>query len=494
MLKIAIGQFMQESHSFTPIDCSWEQFHAGHIYRGEEILTRMTGNRVEVAGAIDVAREQDLGIVPLLACNAVSSGYVRSDVFDDLLGDLLERLEAQLPVDGLFLALHGAMVAEGDEDASGSVLARARELVGAGTPIVASLDLHANVTAKMIAASDGLVGYHTCPHVDLYETGAAGMQLLLDVIRGEAAPVMGYCQLPLIAPPENSVTLEGPFRELMEIALDFESHPNVLNVSVFYVQPWLDLSDIGCSVVVVADGDQQLAEEIAEKIAEEFWRRRSRFYVDLTPLEDAVRAAVSAPQGPVILADGADAPSGGAPGDSPAILSALLEAGVDVETLINIVDPVAVDSAIKAGIGNEVSLRVGAWSSDIWEPAEITGRVLQVSDGAFRFTGPGYRGREFHRGRTVVLQSGSIFLQIMERPVFQGDLALYTSLGLDPREARIVVVKTPSAFRVDYEPFAAQIMLVDAPGPTSSNLKSFNWRKLPRPFYPFDEIDDWRRS
>ena len=140
-----------------------------------------------------------------------------------------------------------------------------------------------------------------------------------------------------------------------------------------------------------------------------------------------------------------------------------------------------------------MSLRVGAWSSDMWEPAEISGRVLQVSDGAFRFTGPGYRGREFHRGRTVLLQSGSVFLQIMERPVFQGDLALYTSLGLDPRRAHIVVVKTPSAFRVDYEPFAAQIMLVDAPGATSSNLKSFNWRKLPRPFYPFDEIDDWRR-
>ena len=493
MLKIAIGQFMQESHSFTPIDCSWEQFRAGHIYRGAEILTRMAGNQVELAGALDAAKEQALDTVPLLACNAVSSGYVRADVFDELLGDLLERLEAQLPVDGLFLALHGAMVAEGDEDASGTVLARARELVGAGTPIVASLDLHANVTEKMIAASDGLAGYHTCPHIDLYETGAAGMRLLVDIIRGEVEPVMGYCRLPMIAPPENSITLEGPFREVMEFALDFESHPKVLHASVFYVQPWLDLSNIGCSVVVVADGDQRLADEIAGKIADEFWRRRSRLVVDLTPLPDAVRAAVSAAKGPVILADGADAPSGGAPGDSPAILSALLDVGVDVETLINIVDPAAVDSAIKAGVGTEVSLRVGAWSSDMWEPAEISGRVLQVSDGSFRFTGPGYRGREFHRGRTVLLQSGSIFLQIMERPVFQGDLALYTSLGLDPRKAGIVVVKTPSAFRVDYGPFAAQIILVDAPGPTSSNLKSFNWRKLPRPFYPFDEIDDWRQ-
>ena len=494
MPKVAVGQFMQESHSFTPIACSWEQFRAGHIHRGEEILTRLTGNKVEVAGAIDLATRQETSIVPLLACNAVSSGYIRSDVFADLLGELLERLESQLPVDGVFLALHGAMVAEDEEDATGAVLSQARALVGDDIPIVASLDLHANVTNKMIAVSDGLIGYQTCPHIDLFETGAACMQLLLDIIRGKVKPTIAHCQLPMIAPADKSVTLDGPFREVMQYALECESHPDVLSVSVFYVQPWLDLRDVGCSVVVITNSDQQLAAEIAEQIADEFWRRRSRFSVELTPLKDAARAAISAPRGPVILADGADAPSGGAPGDSPAILTALLDAGVDVKTLINIVDPAAVDSAIKAGVGNEVSLRVGAWSCDMWEPAEITGRVLQISDGSFRFTGPGYRGREFHRGRTVVLQSGAVYLQIMERPVFQGDTALYTSLGLEPRDAHIVVVKTPSAFRVDYEPFAAQVIWVDAPGVTSSNLKSFNWQNLRRPFYPFDEIDDWRKS
>ena len=276
--KVAVGQFMQESHSFTPIACSWEQFRAGHIHRGEDILTRLTGNKVEVAGAIDLATRQETSIVPLLACNAVSSGTIRSDVFADLLGELLERLESQLPVDGVFLALHGAMVAEDEEDATGAVIAQARALVGEDIPIVASLDLHANVTNKMIAASDGLIGYQTCPHVDLFETGAASMQLLLDIIHGKVKPTMAHCQLPMIAPADKSVTLDGPFRELMQYALEFESHPDVLSVSVFYVQPWLDLRDVGCSVVVITNSDQQLAAEIRCAASSgwfRLWHRRS---------------------------------------------------------------------------------------------------------------------------------------------------------------------------------------------------------------------------
>ena len=492
MPRVAIAQFMQEAHSFTPISCGWEQFRAGHIYRGGEIPARMAGKRVEVAGAIDYARAHELEIVPLLACNAVSSGYMQPEVFGALLSELLARLDEALPVDGVFLALHGAMVAQGDDDASGTVLAALRDKLGAAIPIVATLDLHANVSEKMIAASDGLIGYHTCPHVDLHETGTAAMKLLHDMMRGAVKPCMARCQLPMIAPAEKSVTLDGPFREVMNIALAYESRLEVLSVSVFYVQPWLDLGDVGCSAVVITDDKPELAHDIAERIADEFWRRRSLFSVELTPLSEALRAAIDAPRGPVILADGADAPSGGAPGDSPAILKALLDANVDVDTLINIVDPAAVDQAIKAGLGNAVSLRVGAWSSDMWEAVPITGVVTRISDGSFRFTGAGYEGREFQRGRTVVLQAGAISLQIMERPVFQGDTALYTSLGQDPRAAHIVVVKTPTAFRVEYEPFAADVFLVDAPGVTSSNLKSFTWRNLPRPFYPFDDIDDWR--
>lgn len=492
MPRVAIGQFMQESHSFTPILCSWEQFQAGHILRGNEIIERMRGNRVEVAGAIDCAESNDVEFVPTLACNAVSSGHIRADVFDSLLSELLARIDAALAVDGVFLALHGAMAAEGNEDASGAVLAAVRDLVGADVPIVASLDMHANVTAKMVEMSDGLIGYHSNPHVDLFETGAKAMQLLIDIMRGSVKPTMALCQLPMIAPADKSVTIESPFGEVMELAIDLEDRTDVLSVCPYWVQPWLDLSDVGCSAVAMTDDDPLLAKEIAERVADEFWRRRTQFAVELSPLDEAVQRAIAAPKGPVILADGADAPSGGASGDSTAILGALLEARVDKTTLLNIVDARAVAQAIDAGLDNEVTLSVGAWSCDLWQPVEITGIVRQISDGAFRFTGLGYRGREFHRGRTVVLQSGAIHLQIMELPVFQGDTALYTSLDFDPREAHIVMVKTPSAFRPNYEPFAADVIWVDAPGLTSSNLLTFDWKHLPRPCFPFDDIVDWR--
>ena len=340
--------------------------------------------------------------------------------------------------------------------------------------------------------SDGLIGYHTNPHVDLFETGAKAMGLLIDIMRGAVKPTMALCQLPMIAPADKSVTIASPFREVMELAIRLEDQAGVLSVCPYWVQPWLDLSEVGCSVVAMTDDDPSLAQELAEQVADEFWRRRGQFTVELTPLDEAVQRATSAPRGPVILSDGADAPSGGASGDSTAILGALLEAGVDKTTLLNIVDPRAVAEAIDAGIDNEVTLSVGAWSCELWEPVEVTGIVRQISDGTFRFSGLGYRGREFHRGRTVVLQSGAIYLQIMERPVFQGDTALYTSLGFDPREAHIVMVKTPSAFRPNYESFAADVIWVDAPGLTSSNLQTFDWKKLPRPSYPFDDIDDWR--
>ncbi len=492
MPRVAIGQFMQESHSFTPILCSWEQFQAGHILRGNEIVDKMRGNRVEVAGAIDCAESNGVEFVPTLACNAVSSGHIRADVFESLLSELLARIGAIPALDGLFLALHGAMAAEYGQDASGAVLAAVRDLVGPDVPIVASLDMHANVTAKMVETSDGLIGYHSNPHVDLFETGAKAMQLLIGIMRGEVKPTMALCQLPMIAPADKSVTIASPFREVMEFAISLENQADVLSVCPYWVQPWLDLSDVGCSVVAMTDDDPGLAKDIAKRVADEFWRRRAQFAVELTPLDEAVQRALHAPQGPVILADGADAPSGGASGDSTAILGALLDAGVEKTTLLNIVDARAVAQAIDAGLDNEVTLSVGAWSCDLWQPVEITGVVRQISDGAFRFTGLGYRGREFHRGRTVVLQSGAIYLQIMELPVFQGDTALYTSLGFDPREAHIVMVKTPSAFRPNYGPFAADVIWVDAPGLTSSNLLTFDWKRLPRPCFPFDDIDDWR--
>lgn len=482
---------MQESHSFTPVPCSWAQFESGYICRGSDIFVRFRETRSEIAGALDAA--EGIEPVPLIACSAISSGHIVWDVFEALVNEMLEGLRQALPVDGVFLALHGGMVAEHADDATGYLLEAVRTVAGADVPIAASLDLHANVTQKMVSVADILVGYHTFPHVDMYECGVRAMKLLTDYIGSKIRPVMSLRRLPMILAAENGYTTRGPYAEIMQQVIEVEQKPGVLSASAFSVQPWLDLPDVGCSVIVITDDNPLLAEREADRLADSFWDKRREFDVQLTPLDEAIRQALAAERGPVIFSDGADAPSSGAPGDSTAILKALLEAKVEVETLVNIVDPEAVQVAIQAGVGAEITLMVGAKSTTLfWTPVELTGRVRLIADGAFRFKGPGFHGIEFQRGRTVVFQVGSIYLEIMERPVFQWDPELYRSVGLEPRDARIVVVKSPAGFRAAYEPFAAQILLVDTPGVCSSNLRSFPWKRLRRPCYPLDEIEDWR--
>lgn len=493
MTRIALGLFMQESHSFTGALGAWKGFESSYILRGDEILDTLEGSRSEMGAAIDVARARGMEVVPLQACNAISGGPLEAAMFETLVQELISRVRDALPVDGVFVALHGGMLAEQADDASGYILNAVRQVVGPDIPIAATLDLHANATQLMIDAANIVVGYHTFPHIDMYETGEKSMSLLCDTIDGKIKPIAAFKRIPMIVPGETGATTGGPFGAVMQQAIALESQPGILSASPFSVQPWLDVPDVGCGVIVIADGDAVLAEREADSIADAFWQRRHEFAVQLTPLDEAIRRAVEADAGPFVLSDGADAPSSGAPGDSTAVLKALLDAHVEVESLVNIVDPAAVAVAITASVGADVTLTVGAQSSTLlYQPLTISGRVRLIADGDFRFKGPGFHGVEFHRGRTVVIQIGTIYLEIMEQPVLQWDPELYRSVGLEPRDARIVAVKSPTGFRAAYAPFAHEILLLDAPGVCSPNLLTFPWKRVRRPCFPFDDFSDWR--
>jgi microcystin degradation protein MlrC len=488
-MRIAIGGIVQETNSFSPVPGSWLHFPPEQLLRGEALIAARSGTRTEAGGAIDVARRLGVELAPTLSAMTIASaGPLEAAVFHALLDELLERLRATGPVDGALLILHGAMAAEGVEDATGAIILAARELFGPGFPIVVTLDLHANVTAQMVAAATALVGYHTAPHIDLYETGVRAMELLARTVAGEARPVMALRRLPMILPAENGRTTEGPYAEVMNAAIAGMARPGMLDASVFSVQPWLDVEDVGCSVVTVADGDPAPAEALGDELAAMFWERRHRFAVELAPTAATLREALASERAPWVLADSADAPSSGAPGDSTAVLRALLEAAPARPCLHNIVDAAAVKAMAKAGIGAEVRLRVGGGSGGAFAaPMEVTGRVRLLSDGAFVNKGAGFQGVTFYRGLTGVLQLGAIALIVMERPVIQWDPELYRSLGLEPRDSQIVVVKSPAAFRAAYGPLAAEIRVLDAPGVCSPNLRGLPWRRCRRPIYPLDE-------
>jgi microcystin degradation protein MlrC len=470
-VRVALGNIVQESNSFTPVPGSWEHFPPGHLLRGEEIIAHRAGTRTEVGGAIDVAREEGITLIPLLSATTSASAG---------------------PIDGVLLVLHGAMAAEGYEDATGEILRAARAAVGPQMPLVATLDLHANCTRQMVEYAGAIVGYHTAPHIDLYETGQRGMQLLAGMVRGTARPVAALRRLPMIVPAENGRTTEGPYAEVMDRAIELMRRPDVLDVSAFSVQPWLDVEDVGCSVVVNAVS-QGLADALADELADMFWERRARFDVSLAPAADTIARARASERGPFVLADSADAPSSGAPGDSTAVLRLLIDAHPTHLCLHNVVDPVAVATMFDAGEGAELTLPIGAGSGvPFYRPIEVTGRVRRLSDGDFVNKGLGFQGVVFRRGRTVVFEIGRIALVVMERAVIQWDPELYRSVGLEPRDARIVIVKSPAAFRAAYEPLAAEVAVIDAPGVCSPNLRALPFVRARRPIYPLDDLESWR--
>lgn len=495
-MRIALGCFSQESNTFSPVHGSWEHLRTNEFLRGRSLLEEFEGTKTELGGVIDYAHGRGTEVVPLLSARAVASaGPMLREVFESIRDQLRACFSEVQKVDGVLLVLHGATVAVGYEDASGEILRCAREQVGSSVPIVATLDLHANVTATMVDHATALVGYHTYPHVDMHETGERGMHLLCETIGGKVRPTSALRRIPMILPPENGRTEEGPFSEVMTHADNLQKDENVLDISVFSVQPWLDVYDVGCSVVVVTNGDSSLAQSYADFLADEFWKRRKEFAVHPVSIVSAIESALSRTRHPIILSDSADAPSSGAPGDSTAILRVLLSTKPTKDCYLNIVDAYAVEQMIQAGVGKEITVFVGArLAPQFYEPALVTGEIKLISDGEFVEKGPGAHGVTYHRGNTAVIRIGHIFLVVSERPVYQWDPEFYRSLGLEPSDAQIVVVKSPSAFRAAYAPIAADIIVVDAPGVCSSNLQSLAFRRVGHPLYPLDDFDEWRKA
>jgi microcystin degradation protein MlrC len=496
MVRVAIAAFMQESNSFAPRPATLEVFEAAGIARGEAIVERFAGTNSELGGFLAALEEASAEPVPLLAAHAISGGPLTRHTYETLLGELLQRLraaQARAPLDGVLLALHGAMLAKGDDDADGTTLARVREAIGPAVPLVASLDLHANVTARMVRHATALAGYNTYPHVDQAATGRRAVHLLLAAQRG--APVhLARCSVPMVVPAETMQTTHGPLAEVYALAHRTVEEGRVADVSVFAVQPWLDVPEMGCAVVAAgADGSQ--VGEVVRALAGELWRRRHQFAVHLVPVDEAVEQALAAGGHPVVLADSADSPSSGSAGDSTVLLAALVRRGLHRQEegrpcLGLVVDPESAAMAMRAGAGAMVEVAIGGKLDPRWSrPVPLQARVAWAGDGRFTFKGPSFTGTEARLGATAVLAAGRLRVVVMEHAVSTIDPELYRSVGLEPAEAQVVVVKSPNMFRAAYAPIAHQIIMVDTPGASAANLRALPFRRLPRPLYPFDDFE-----
>ena len=484
MSHILVASIYQESNDFSPLKTRYKDFTLAF---GSDAIKLHKGAFTEMGGFLSVLSKARRKVEAVCAGHAMTCGRMRQLDYQRLSREFLQALERVKPSEGLLLALHGAQVAESTPDVAGHLLSAARKILGVHTPIVATLDLHANVTRLMVESATALVGYKTYPHIDLFETGEKAAELLLQILSGNMKPVMAYRKLPMIVPAENMQTTSGPFQHLMRQAEELEKSGATYAVSIFGVQPWLDVPEMGCSVVSITNGDLEAGQRQVDELAQVFWKSRRQFDVKLTPVRRALREALRS-EGPVVISEPSDSTGSGSPGDSTGVLRPLVENYSDYAAAIFLVDPQGVQRAIAAGVGATVTMPVGGKIDHKYShPVRITARVRLISDGRWTAQAGGYNlGIETCMGRSVVLDVGNIRILVAERSALTVDPELFRSHGIEPRRMRIVVVKSPNGFRSAYQHIAKKMILVDTPGVSTPKLRTLPYRRVPRPIYPLD--------
>jgi microcystin degradation protein MlrC len=488
-MRFVVGELKHETNVFSSVRTELRSFQERTLFYGEEMFDALRGTRTSIGGILDAAAANNIELVPTVAADAMPSGVVTADAYRFLKQKALDGIKKGGTIDGVLLSLHGSMGAEGVGNAEGDLTSSIRELVGAGVPIVCTLDLHATVTDLLVQSCDALFGYNTNPHVDSYERAVEAVNSCIAIARREIKPVKALRKPPMMPPTINMRTTEGPMVKIFGKAYEMERNTKVVNVNVAGGFPYCDSKESGFSIVVMTNNDSDLAEKYAQELSDYAWSLRREFLKPLTPVSEAVRRAMDAKKGPIVLADVADNPGGGGSGDGTVVLKTLLETHADNVGFALIKDPEVVVRAIETGVGGSMKTAIGGKTDSLHgPPIEVTGYVETVTDGTFVHKGPMGTGSKGHIGRSVVLKVDGVQLIVAELKMAPNDPEIFRRHGIEPTEKKILVVKSRGHFRAAYEPFAKEIIEVDAPGLTSPNLKQFPYKNVRRPLFPLDDI------
>jgi microcystin degradation protein MlrC len=485
-LRVIIGSISHETNTFSNVSTTLPDF-IENLHRGQDILEVYTGQKAIASAFIKVLSHIDITLIPAIWTHATPSGLIKDDTFKYLLAQLLEPLNTQERVDGILLHLHGAMVTESLDDPEGKILSTLRNHVGDNVPIISTLDFHANITEQMVQNADVLVGYDTYPHVDGYDRGIEAATLMVQLLNDQLKPISAFARPPLLVSPQRQKTEYYPMKDVMMLAHKMEKEEEVIAVTVAGGYPFADLEFTGMSFIVTTNNDPISARDKADQLAKYAWNLRRQFLAEVVSPTLAVAEAAISPQGPIVLADHADNPGGGAPCDGTVLLKALIDHGAQNAVLAVIADPEAVQQLIQAGVGSTLTINLGGKTDRLHgSTLKVNGHVKLISDGTFRATGPMATGLESQMGRTVVFTSNDIDIIVTEKRLQPTDLELYRSVGIEPAQKKIIAVKSAVHFRASHEPIAFKIIEVDTPGIHSARLSAFRYQKLRRPIFPLD--------
>lgn len=478
---ILIAGFQHETNTFAPSKATYESFERGEGFpmmaRGADVLALRDVN-IPAGGFIRAAEAAGHTLIPVIWAGASPSAHVTRDAFERISGEIVEAARSQT-FDAVYLDLHGAMVAEHVDDGEGEVLARVREVVGAHVPIVASLDLHANVTEQMLSAADALVAYRTYPHVDMAETGARSAALLERLMKGETLHRASR-RLPFLIPINGMCTMLEPARGMYERVAEVECG-EVLSASFAPGFPAADFPE--CGPVVWAYGSTSgtantAVEILYDNMIDNELEWRVPFLSPDDAVSEAIRLSKHAPR-PVVIADTQDNPGAGGDANTMGMLRALVRHGAKRAAIGLIYDPEVAAAAHKAGLGAQIDVALGGQSGVAGDLA-FAGRfeVVFLSDGRCRYDGPMMNGMQADLGPVACLRIDDVFIAVSSGKAQMLDRNLYRVAGIQPEEMKILVNKSSVHFRADFEPIAEAVLVAKAPGPMTADPADLPWTRL----------------
>ena len=493
-MRLLIAMMKHETNTFSPVPTPLARFgHGPGPLYGEAAIAAFRATGSGLGAYLDLAAREKAEVVLPIAAGAAPSRPVDDDAFEHI-ADTICAAVKQGRYDGMFLDLHGAMVTERFEDGEGELLRRIRA-IDPVTPIAVSLDMHANLYDAIIDNATVVTGYRTYPHVDTYDTAKRAGEILLAAMRGDVNPVMAWGNAPMLPHVMRQGSDDHPNRELQARCAAMTSE-GALAASLFTGFPHADIVNAGLSTVVVTNGDRELADRLRDELLDRAWVERESFVYKIEPLDQSLARAKAMPvpgpgEGPIVLLDHYDNCASGGTMDTTLVLAAILREGLENVAAFAVYDPDAVQQAIAAGIGAQVTLSVGGKMAmpqipGNSPPLTVTGTVKTISNGRFRNKGPMGRGVLTDMGPSVVIDTGKVEIALISQHVEPSDLNCFFTLGIDPLQKRYVMLKSRVHWRAGLGAMAKAVVDCAGIGVCTSDYSQLTFRNVRRPIYPLD--------
>lgn len=487
-MRIAVAGFEHETNTFAPVKADYEAFAQAKAYpplvRGQAMLDAIAGKNLPATGGIEALRERGAEIVPILWCLATPSAHVTEDAYERIVGEMLEMLRNAGPLDGIFLELHGAMVAEHVDDGEGELLARIRQTFGPEMPVAVALDLHANVTQRMVDNADYIDMYRYYPHIDMADTGRRTVDGLFRILDTGNRPAKAFRQLDFLIPINGGCTDFGPAKDIYLSLLPqfLAEREGLQGLSFASGFPHADFADVGPAVIAYA-ADQATADAAATDFAAAVAAREADFLPEFYPARaciDRALAIAKTANKPVVVADTQDNPGGGGPGDTTGMLRAMIEANAKGCVIGALIDPETAEAAHAAGEGAVADFEIGGRRLAGDTPVKTRARVLRARSDGWTARGKMKGGLLVDLGKTALLETepGGVLVVVASKPSQTADSSVFYHLGLDADRLPVIVVKSSVHFRADFTPMAETILVGTAPGPVAIDHLALGYRKV----------------